>query len=137
MRLSELEPEFSRVDERIEPRQVILGDHETWRERGCPTQEVVGPVIYHCNVKTLEEAQQIMFLCPACFTKNGGPENTHSVLVGFHGRDLLPHQSSQSRDKQPSRWNVAGTGTADLTLNPSIDCECWHGWIKNGEISHA
>ena len=82
MKLIDLEPVLSRCEERVEPRQMVVGDHETWRDRGCPTQEVIGPVTYHVKVESLADAQQVMFLCPACYVKNGGEIGTHSVIVG-------------------------------------------------------
>ena len=79
---------------------------------------------------TLAEAQGVAFECPAC-------EPRHLVVVGFAGRGLADHQASQARGGGPSRWSVAGAGLGDLTLAPSIDCGCWHGWIRNGEVTTA
>lgn len=31
-------------------------------------------------------------------------------------------------------WQVSGE-YPNLTLHPSVDAGCWHGWIKNGEAS--
>lgn len=130
MRLAELEPEFLRWEDRFEgvPNIKPVGG-----EFGDPYQHTVVP-----KVATLAEAQGIGFLCPGCFTRNGGAAGTHMVQVGFHGRGLLPHQSSQAKQGGPSRWHVvSGQGVQDLTLAPSIDCGCWHGYIKLGEAVDA
>jgi hypothetical protein len=80
---------------------------------------------------TITNAQGVMFLCPACFVKNGGAKGTESVLCWFKDRgvpaDALPG---------PGRWTAAGTSFEDLTLSPSVnvDNEHWHGWVQNGEV---
>lgn len=129
MRLLDLEPQFS-----------WCGDERTGDPDFCPASGNFGDECvrtFHKDVDTLAEANQIWFLCPACFQKNSGAVGTHQVMVGFDGRGLLPHQSSQSRNGGPSRWAVSGTGYADLTLSPSIDCGCWHGYVRNGEVTNA
>lgn len=79
----------------------------------------------------IEQAQGVLFLCPACFAKNGGPIGTESVLCWFRDRgvpdDALPG---------PGRWTASGTGFDDLSLSPSVnvDHEHWHGFITNGEV---
>lgn len=94
----------------------------------------VRDVEYSLPAKTLKEAQGIRFLCPACFQKNGGVVGTHIVDVAFEGRGVFPSQGSHNKKGEPSRWNVTGTDYSDLTLQPSIDCECWHGLVTNGEV---
>jgi hypothetical protein len=135
MRLTDLEPEFLRCEERMADVSVAVGDPATWRARGAPSEVVNRLQQYKRRVDTLAEAQSVWFLCPACFQKNGGAKGTHMVEVGFHGRGLLDHQSSRSRAGGPSRWHVDGTGLHDLTLSPSVDCGCWHGFITNGEAT--
>lgn len=83
---------------------------------------------------TIDTSQGVMFLCPKCFEKNGGPVGTHSVLTWFRGRGVEPE-----RRPGPGRWTVTGTGFEDLTLQPSVDLTAggrhpdeWHGWISNG-----
>ena len=124
MRLIELEAEFVRYEERFEgvPHIKPVGG-----EFGTPYHHTVLVI-----VDSLANAQGIHFLCPACYTKNGGRGGTHMVQVGFHGRGLKDSQSSHNREGKPSRWHVSGTGLADLTLDPSIDCGCWHGWVRRG-----
>lgn len=80
----------------------------------------------------LSEAQGLWLDCPVC-------ANGHGIMVSFRDRGVQDHQGSHDKDGKPSRWGVGGTGMADLTLDPSIDCThnnpgCWHGHIRNGEI---
>lgn len=90
---------------------------------------------------TIEHAQGVLFLCPRCFTKNGGPVGTHSVLAWFAGRGV-PDDAKPG----PGRWIATGTSLGDLTLSPSVDLtkdaagnvvrpEEWHGFIRNGEVT--
>lgn len=134
MRLIELEPVFVRYETRIETYAVVDGDPETWRARGCPTKPVTGPKHYSIPVKTVTEAQGIRFLCPACFAKNAGPVGTHGIDVAFHDRGVADDQGSHNDKGEPSRWHVSGDSFGNLSLSPSIDGGCWHGYIKNGAI---
>lgn len=81
---------------------------------------------------TIANAQGILFLCPVCFKKNGGPVGTESVLCWFRDRGV-----PDNAEPGPGRWIASGTGFNDLTLSPSVnvDHEHWHGWIKNGEVT--
>lgn len=82
----------------------------------------------------IAHADGIMFLCPTCFKKNGGPIGTESVLVWFANRPNVP------TDAEPlHRWRASGTSFDDLTLSPSVnvDHEHWHGFITNGEVTGA
>lgn len=112
MRLIDLEPKFLRHEQRES--EVLV------------------------TVATLAEAQSIEFLCPYCFQKNGGNVGTHGVLVTFRDRGVADAHGSHNTAGAPSRWEVSGTGFADLTLNPSVNlqpgCE-WHGWVKNGDAT--
>lgn len=138
MRLTELDPTFVRYETRIETWDVVVGDHETWHDRGCPTESRTGPREYAIPVATLTEAQGLRLLCPMCFGENGGPVGTHALEVTFHDRGAADEQGSHGRSGTPSRWYVSGVSYADLTLQPSIDltpgCR-WHGHITNGEVS--
>lgn len=90
----------------------------------------------HCNpdatgpdgwrdVATLAEANGLLFTCPKC------PDG-HSVVVWFAGVPLKAWRSG------PGRWHVTGgTGLGDLTLSPSIQTACWHGWVRSGETETA
>jgi hypothetical protein len=79
----------------------------------------------------LADADGVMFLCPACFQKNGGSVGTHSIIC------WQPHVDPK-RDPKPGRWPFTGTSIEDLTLSPSISlpgdgCGA-HFFIENGEI---
>ncbi len=91
------------------------------------------------RVDGVSEAQGVVFLCPRCFKINDGPVGTHSVICLFVGRGVPDAQFPR-----PGRWEVLGTGLADLTLRPSIllqdetpkgRVEHWHGFITAGEVS--
>lgn len=136
MRLSELKPRWYVYRDVFEGHPGIAPPDGNF---GDPYHHVVLE-----RAKDASEAQGISILCPACFRKNGGEVGTHRIQVGFEGRGLLPHQGSQNREGKPSRWQVSGIMLTDfesanetLTLSPSIDCGCWHGFIKNGDISDA
>ena len=61
MKFSALEPRFVRYETRVESSRIVEGDAETWRERGMPTREVVGPKEYSITVQSLAEAQGFGF----------------------------------------------------------------------------
>lgn len=105
MKLTELEPKFKRT---------------------CPE----GKQLLFETVESFKDAQGIMFLCPHCFRKNGGPVGTHRVLVWFEGRGAPPEYTPAPR------WQVSGSSMDDLTIKPSIRVnDCWHGFITNGEAT--
>lgn len=94
--------------------------------------------VYHApgvirHVESLEQADGILFLCPACWIKNGGRVGTHSVIC-------WKPQVPAGIEPGPGRWPMTGTGFHDLTLTPSIDLTVggggctWHGFITAGEI---
>lgn len=107
------------------------GEKSSWSPR---------PYTYHFHtVETVAEADQIRFLCPACFEKNGGPKGTHGVHVSFAGRDMPEDSGSRDSSGKPSRWTVTSGNTIDdLCLSPSIllgagqpperGCH-WHGFV--------
>ena len=76
------------------------------------------------EVKTLAEANGVMFDCPKC--------GRHSVLCWDR---TIPQPITPG----PGRWDMTGTGIADLTLSPSVNLEphgCqWHGWVRNGDAA--
>lgn len=86
---------------------------------------------------TFAEAEGVMFLCPACFQKNGGARGTHVVDVTFADRGVPDDRGSHGTGGNPTRWTVTGTGFDDLTTTPSIlligGC-AWHGFLTNGSI---
>ena len=88
-------------------------------------------------------AQGVMLWCPCGFNKPEYPlagGRPHAVIVPFNGlplpADFGPQNSSNPAGPRP-RWSASGTDLNDLTVNPSVAVgtpECWHGWIKNGEV---
>jgi len=83
------------------------------------------------------EADGIMFLCPTCFEKNGGPSGTHRVICN---RPRVPQSEYRAG---PGRWEFDGTGFDDLTLvagSSSIALQggCGaHFFVRGGEIIQA
>ena len=147
MRLIDLEAYFVTYRDRIEPREFAIGDHLTWKQRGYPTERRVVTVHYRHHVDSLAVAQGVEFLCPKCFValtdrlgkpRIPGPIGTHWCEVTFEGRGVKPEQGVHNKEGKPVRWNVSGTGLADLTTTPSIllqgGCN-WHGYITNGLVS--
>lgn len=70
----------------------------------------------------------------------------HGVMVPFAnppcGIHLPANHGPVSRDKATHpRWTVGGSGLHDLTITPSIavgdNPQCWHGFIRNGEVTTA
>lgn len=84
-------------------------------------------------VKTIGEADGVMFLCPKCFAANGGPCGTHSVICWSPTvpRDVAPG---------PGRWTMRGSGIVDLTLiapssSIAISGGCRaHFFVRDGAI---
>lgn len=69
------------------------------------------------------DATGVLFHCPTC-------KDEHSVLVWFRDRGV-----PDAMTPGPGRWVVSGTGLDDLTLAPSIQIRCWHGFITHGEVT--
>ena len=89
----------------------------------------------------LDGADGIVFWCPCGYGKSEFPlegDRPHSILISFanpiNASIVSPDSGSQTRFGKPSRWIVGGTGFDDLSLSPSIDNDCWHGYIMNGVI---
>jgi hypothetical protein len=86
------------------------------------------------------DAQGVMFLCPKCFTENGGSAGTHMVVCWSESAgapaDAVPG---------PGRWKMDGTSIDDLTLNAdpprgarsvALSGGCgWHGFVTNGDAA--
>lgn len=84
---------------------------------------------FRTDVESVGEAHGVMFLCPGCWKRNRGPVGTHSILVWFDGRGLPD-------DLEPvTRWQAIGNTIDDLELHPSVNGDCWHGWVKSGDAS--
>ncbi len=61
------------------------------------------------RTESIEGVDGVMFLCPLCFDRNRGAVGTHSVIC------WQPHVPQDVFPK-PGRWNLIGTGLADLSL---------------------
>lgn len=91
----------------------------------------------HHKVDTVADADQVSFLCPACFAKNNGPVGTHHVMVTFANRTVPDEAGSRGKDGKPTRWSVSGNSLRDLVLTPSIQIHgpCnWHGFVGSSGI---
>lgn len=137
MKLVALGAHFVRYETALSEITVIVGDHETWRERGCPTTREIRPITSLFDVADFTEAQGVMFLCPLCCTRNGGDVGTHWIDVTFEGRGATDEQGTHDHDGRPTRWAATGTAIHDLTLRPSIDLSrgegcAWHGFVTDG-----
>lgn len=111
------------------------GDKFMWRPK--PERYEFRPV------DTVAEADQVSFLCPLCFEKNGGPKGTHSVMVTFEGRNVPDEAVSRDHTGKQSRWAVSGSSLDDLVLTPSILLDAsrepthgchWHGFVGSSGI---
>lgn len=89
------------------------------------------------HVDTLYEAQGIMFLCPKCYTVNGGAVGTHTVVCWFADRGVPTDETPG-----PGRWTPLGSSLDDLTfvgpaaasVNLAGGCD-WHGFVQDGKAS--
>lgn len=96
-------------------------------------------------IDSIEGAQGIFFWCPCGFGKpqfqdpDGG--RPHGVLLPFsnpRGAPVAPDSFNRQAASHTPRWAMEGTEIADLTLSPSVAIgkpECWHGYIKAGEVT--
>jgi len=94
---------------------------------------VTGPRQYNVVVDDIKQADGVLFLCPKCFSVNGGSKGTHWVLC------WRPHVP-QTVKPIPGRWELLGTGYGDLSLragSSSIQLEAGcraHFFIEAGAI---
>jgi len=78
-------------------------------------------------------AQGILFLCPACTKVEDGVLIDHSILIWFENAEGV---APAPTDATPiPRWHREGKTFDTLTLSPSVNASCWHGWIKNGTVT--
>ena len=104
---------------------------------GCNTVSSHTEHEYHVHVDTLAEADGLFFLCPKCFTENGGDIGTHCVICWFEGK--VPDEVCP----KPGRWNPVGTGIDDLSFVPGAKSHSvllmggcnWHGFVTNGDAT--
>lgn len=62
----------------------------------------------------------LTFRCPVCKDTPG----EHRIRVTLKGARTIGFQ-----------WDWSGTFPNSLTISPSIDAGCWHGFITHGEIT--
>lgn len=147
--LRQLDAEFYKTVKVTTDEKETEGEHKdmfVFRDQeGCKWMWSPRPYRYeHHAVQTAATADQIQFLCPACFARNRGAVGTHRVFVSFAGRDLPEDAGSRDSNGQPSRWQVVNGDTLDdLVLTPSIllgadepvDHGChWHGFVGSSGI---
>lgn len=81
----------------------------------------------------------VHFVCPVCSRWGARFEGAHSVGVLFanppDGGPAAPNDESIVANYQGQRWTRTGDTFETLTLSPSIDVRCWHGWINAGIAS--
>ena len=112
MKLTELEPQWIRYEERVDGRYLV-------------------------TVDSLAEAHGICFLCPKCFQANGGNAGTHSVVCWFEGRVADEVQPGPGRwnptgDSFESLSFVPGRKTHSVLLLGGC---AWHGFVTNGDVT--
>lgn len=80
------------------------------------------------------DADGIIFACPKCFNTNGGLVGTHHIVCWRPRVPLSEHLTG------PGRWEMLGTGYADLTLRAgsssvSLKGGCnAHFFIESGNV---
>ena len=120
MKLTELEPELFRYEERI----------ETWNTANGPK---TGPRCYRVPVTTFAESHCVWFWCPKCHS--GQP---HPIEVTIAGRGVPDHLGTHNKKGEPTRWNLSGDSFENLSLTPSVQLEAgcnWHGHVTNGDAT--
>lgn len=140
-KLRDLDGAFVRREVRVEPHTRLKSGASQARPSGPYVdgdfEVVTGPREYHvvCDISV---ADGLMFLCPKCFSANGGPVGTHSVICWFVGR--VPDDI----DPKPGRWTPSGTCLDDVTFVPSEGRSCsvlltggcgWHGFVASGDAT--
>jgi hypothetical protein len=131
MRLSDLKPRFYKHS--VEPAGKGHG-------RPLPDGTIQWggfPVDTFSVVENIADADRVSFLCPKCFSDNGGKVGTHRVAIDFIGRGTPDDARMHNDHGQPVRWSFQGSSLEDLTLGPSIlilhGC-AWHGFVEQGGI---
>lgn len=87
----------------------------------------------------IDGAQGLVLWCPCAY---GNDQRAHGLLIPFanprNAPPCPPGHGPVARDGTHPRWQMTGTGLGDLTLSPSVDVgddHCWHGFIRNGEVT--
>ena len=95
----------------------------------------------------IEGAQGVEFWCPCGYGKPEYPldgARPHRVMVPFanprNAPPVPPNFGPTRRKQRPEepdtrcRWQMSGDDFATLTLSPSVDVGCWHGFIERGIV---
>lgn len=92
------------------------------------------------DAKSFAEAEGVRFLCPLCFTKNGGKIGTHLVIC-------WSRKAPEGQEPGPGRWSLHGSGIEDLTLHGDpvggarsiqlLGGCAWHGFVNNGRAEEG
>lgn len=88
-------------------------------------------------VDALAEADGVQFVCPGCLAKN------NMSRPGVHSVVCWAPNVPQTTSPTPGRWEMHGTGLADLTLvagSSSVkvgEPPCAHFFVRNGNIEQA
>lgn len=91
----------------------------------------------------IEGAQGLLLWCPCGYGKPEYPlegGRPHAVIVPFLNPRNAPEVTAGHGPQNKSggarpRWTMSGTRLGDLTLSPSIDVSCWHGYIRVGRVT--
>ena len=77
----------------------------------------------------------VMFVCPACRDPTTGYGHMQAVWFANppDGGSPAPHQPGYPPGDP--RWTRSGDTFETLTLTPSINTSCWHGWVKSGDVT--
>jgi uncharacterized protein DUF6527 len=75
------------------------------------------------------EGNILTFDCPSCTSNLPTTDNFYDGREHKIRVPLKPGEPNQNG----AIWNVTGE-YPNLTLTPSINAGCWHGFITNGEI---
>jgi hypothetical protein len=93
------------------------------------------------ELPSVDGAQGILFLCPVCWQKNGGPVGTESMICWFTN-PLNAQQVPDSAYPGPGRWRRDGETLDTLTLGPGVTgarsvmvTNHAHYYVTNGEVT--
>lgn len=142
LRLTQLEPRFIRYEEQMETWEVVDRQPDYANGETCesvPHHQVSGMRAYWPHVAALDQAQGVEFLCPLCFTANGGAVGTHAVVCWSRSRGV-----PETATPGPGRWRLVGTSFEDLSLMEEPNQSrsvlllggcAWHGFVTGGDVT--
>jgi hypothetical protein len=70
-----------------------------------------------------DSGEGVAFDCPAC-----GP--SHTLVAYFEN----PLDELEPAPWQNPKWHREGGSFFALTVKPSIEYPCWHGWVERGYV---